>query len=697
MCITGLMFVFMSSFVLAGLSISEPLDVYNLGDRLYVSVDGIVGSGNGNLNINLVCDNITINLLKIPARAFSADEEQSYSIPYKILDKEDLEISNLTDITGGCQVVASLGMNVISTKTFSVSNGVRVSTSLDKTSYNPGEGIKVDIKATKENGGLLNGFIEGSGAASFSRAIENGVASEVFSLPETSEAGTYTLNVRAYDIGKGGILNEGYSVITFNINQVASSLLMSLSGAEVIPGNSLEIGVEVFDQSGIEMEGMASISVISPNNEEVKSSVQLGEFNDIEFFTNSTVGTWKIIGSFNNLIEEREFEMLPVQKVDFSIEDSVLTITNVGNVLYNKTISLWIGDELKELDLNIKVGESRKFNLKAPNGKYDVKVDDGDSSISHEVMLTGNAIKVSDLRTVGIFKGYSVVWIFLVVVLGGIGIVFYFRRRKKRHLGGNSEDSKISKVESIIKSVSGKVSERVPEKVKSNMDDTLNFTRKSPSVQGLDVKNYSSEDKSMVDFTKKGAGIAESVLVLKGEKHLSAVIALSIRNNEELSDVAKKALNEIVEKSRGRGLVDSRGDYIFVIYTPVITRTYGNTILAVRAGMDILNGLKEYNKKFRDKVNFGISVHIGELIASKSKNNLKYVGIGNTISFAKRMSDSDVNKLIISDEVRKKTLRDLKVANGKEIGGSLTYVVNELKDHSGDAARLDDLMKRMKK
>ena len=88
-CIFILMLVFASSFVLAGITISEPLDVYNLGDRLYVSAEGLVGAESGNLNVDLICGNRTINLEKMSARRYSPGEAFPYSLPYKFLNKED--------------------------------------------------------------------------------------------------------------------------------------------------------------------------------------------------------------------------------------------------------------------------------------------------------------------------------------------------------------------------------------------------------------------------------------------------------------------------------------------------------------------------------------------------------------------------------------------------------------------------------
>jgi hypothetical protein len=660
-----------------------------------------MGSENGNLNIDLICSNETINLVKISARVFSSIEEQSYSIPYKILNKEDLEITDLNKILGTCQVTSSLGPNVASTKTFTITKNIIVAASLDKPTYNPGETIIVNVEATKANGILLNGFIEGLNASSFSKAIEEGAATEIFSMPETTEAGIYRLDIRAYDIGEDGILNEGSTFTFFNINQVPSSLIMSLSDVEVIPGNNFTIGTEVFDQSGIEMNGAISIQIISPNGEKVESNIQAGEFVNVNFLSNSSMGIWKIIGSFNDLVEEREFEMLEIQKAEFDLENSILTVKNTGNVIYNKTIDISIGEKLTKLELKINVGESRKFNLKAPNGEYEVVVNDGQNSISKQILLTGNSVGISNFKNIGIFKGYSIIWIFLIVIVVGVGIVLFMKYNKTRTMREETFIGKTIKNIGHFKSETEKMGERVgkkiPKKIRSHLDDSLNFTKKSPAIQGLDVKNYSGEDKSMKDFTQKNnAGVAEAALVLKGKKYISSVVAISVKNHKSLNDFSKNALEKIVAESKGRGLVDWRGDYIFVIFSPLTTKTYGNEMLAIKTGMNILKKTNEHNKKFNNKVEFNIGIHVGELVTSKVKENLKYTSIGNTISFAKRMADSDSGKLIVSEEIRKKSLRDLKVSKGKEMGDNITYIVSDLINREGDAARLKDLLSRSK-
>jgi len=704
-------FIFMASFVLADISLLEPQDVYNLGDKLYVTAEGLMGVEIGNLNVDLICGNRTTNLESMSARRYDGEEALPYSLPdgYKFLNKEDLDIENLTDILGNCQVKLTIGRQVAVTKIFTITDTILVTAVLEKESYNPGEGITVNIEAVKANGDLLYGFIEGMNSSIFSKAVENGFVTEVFSMPETIEAGTYDLGIRAYDRGKDGVLNEGFTTVSFKINQVASNMVISLSGDEVMPGEEFTIGAEIYDQSGVEMIGTVSVKVLSPKNEDIELAIPTGEFQSFNLPINATPGVWKVITSFNLLAEQREFTVLENPMVEFEFEeDGVLVVRSVGNADYNGTINVEIGNETLELELVMEIGEVRKFSLRAPQGEYEVAVSDGETSTSQQVLLTGNAVSINDLKNVSIFKAYSIVWIFLILILAAAGIVFFIRYRKTRTLGGKGKVSKtlgvvksgVGAVKDTVSSVGSKVASKLhsklPPKMKNHVASSINFTTKSPKVQGLDSDNYSHEDKSMVDLTKKTVGTAESTLVLKGEKHPSAVVALSVKNYSALKDHAKKALIEIINGTKDmKGLVDWRGDYVFVVFSPLATKTYNNEALATKAGFMIMKSLTEYNKKFKENINFNLGVHAGELIASKAGGKLKYTSIGNTISLAKRIADSDNGKLIVSDDIRKKLLRDLKAVKGKEIGKNQTYEVSEIKNRAADEAKLKELLKRI--
>lgn len=680
--------------VSAEIELKEPAAVYNLGDQIPLEVSGIIGSEKGNLNLDLICENYSSNLVRIPARTFELGKEQSYAVPYKIINQEDLELDDLNRILGTCFITAVLGGGFDSTEKFTITKEISTKASVDKLEYNPGEAVNLKIEATKANGNPLEGFVQASNASQFIKEIENGFLEESFEISPTAEAGVYVLNVVAYDLGDNGVLNQGEANLNFLVRQVPTSLVPSISSNEIMPGEKLKIGVDVFDQSGVKMNSLVNLKIVSSDNQEIEKTLSSGEFIDLEFPSNASAGNWKIYSSLEELIEERDFEVAAIQKVELNIEDNVLTVTNVGNAVYDKVIQIKIGEETKDLELKIGVGESRKFSLKAPDGEYDVTVGDGENSVNKHVLLTGRAISVKDLESVGIFKGYSIVWIFLILVLAGLSFVLFKRSQKTKILRVNDNQGLFSKIRGAGGVFTKKVGDSVPVTMKKNFGESVYGTRKSPAVHSLD-DNHSHEDKTMLDFTKGKTDKAEATLVMGGEKYPSVVISISVKNFAGLNDITKQELKKLINEKKGLGLVDWRGDYVFIVFSPLVTKTYHNEELATKIAFDLVENLKAYNKKFINKITFNIGVHSGELITSKDKGKLKYTSIGNTISLAKGLSDSESESLVVSDEIRKKMLRDLKVEKGKEIGKYQAYVVKGLKDKVNDEVKLKELLKRV--
>ena len=686
-------FVLSMGFASALLTISEPEEIYNFGDKIYVNVEGIRGSESGNLNIDLECGGNVVNLMKISARRFSPEGGQSDSFD-KILTKEDLEVESLISLIGTCQVSVNIGTEHAVTKDFEITNEIIIDANVDKDGYNPGESITLTVGASKANGDLVEGIVEASGASEFSEDISAGVATESFSMPGDSAAGDYILNIFVHDVTEDmEIFNEGQVEVVFKINQIASDVKTSLSALEITPEEQLTVSADVYDQSGDAMGGEVSVLLISPNGDETIKTVESGEFISFDFRLNASVGKWKIRSSFGDVTKETEFEMLGLQKVEFEFQGSILIVKNIGNTRYNKTIDVDIGDTTESITLNMGVGAKKMFNLNAPEGEYDVGADDGETKEVSTVALTGKAVSIKDLENVGIFKGYSIVWVFLIVIVLGVGVVVFFKRKKKPIKFGVG--NKIKKVKEVPNKIRGKIEEKMPKKYASKVANTLQLTNKSPKAQNLDGEE---ENHGMIDMTSAKVGKAESSLVLKGDKSPSAVVSLYIKNYDSLGKDGRQRLAKIVAGVKNKkGLVDWKGEHIFIVFSPLATKTFKNDILAARTGFEIFEKITSQNKKFKDKIEFNIGVNSGDLVASKEKGRLKYTSIGNTIALAKRIADSSSGKLLVSDAVHKKLMRVLKGENVGEIAKSKVWEVSRMVDTEANADKLKELLKRMEK
>ena len=671
--LTVLTLILLTTLTSAAIQISEPYDVYNLGDKIYIDTILEPNSVSGFFEISLLCDkaNESLTIEKFIANRFSTGEEQTTSTQFPLTP------AYIKDYSGNCQIRVSIANEESLTKTFTITKDIRVTPTLDKVKYDPGETITLTIEAIKANSRPLNGFMEVSGAMSSSKAVENGIVTEQLSMNQESEPGTYTIDLFVYDRDENSeILNQANTSISFEIAQIPSWLDIPLSALEINPGEILTIGAEIYDQSGVEMEGSVSVTIISPEREENQKIVQTGDFISIDFPTNATPGTWEVYAQFQDILEKKEFQVNEFPKVEFEFINSILIIRNIGNCIYNKTINIKIGEETQELNLNMKMNEERRFNLKAPDGEYDVVVSDQETEIEQRLLLTGKVVSIINLGGLSFLKDYMVIWIFVILILAIIGVILFFRFRRSS-----------TKLQNKIK--------KIPSKVSSGISKTLNFTNKSPDSQNLDGQE--KEDK-MLDLSKPKISRAESALVLKGEKQNSAVISVKIKNYKDLTKKTKKEIEETIRfAQKYKGLINLKEENILIVFSPLITRTFKNEILAVKTGSRILNKFQEQNRKFREKIEFGIGIHSGDLIASKEEDKLKYTSIGNTISLAKKLCTIGENQLFVSEQIRKKLIRDLKVEKAGTVGKTDIYLVKRITNTEANQEKLQEILKRMER
>jgi hypothetical protein len=655
-----LVFLFMSwIFLLAGVSaqmtISDVQSVYSLGDRILLDVMVNPSMVRGNFEINLVCSGERVNFYRIsPAEsAFFVGEEQR--IDHRIiLDKEF--IGNLT---GDCFVEAVLGDEKVSSNNFKISDSVKLDVSLDKSSYKPKDSLKVHLSAIKDNTFPLNGVVKIGGFEDSTGDVIDGVYDGVLGVPENMEAGNHELNVFVYDVDSdGNVRNSANSTLYYEVLQVPQSLHILMDNVEISPEDGLSIGADIYDQAGEALVGSVKFVLSSPSGEEREFFLDSGEIKDISFDSNATVGVWKIEVFYEDLYEEKEFQILPNPKVTFEFLENLLIIRNVGNVLFNDTIEVNIGDSLQELKLNIGLDEERKFSLKAPNGEYDVYVIGGSSELTQSMFLTGNAVGVDNEEGLNLFSKYPVIWVVLLVVL--IALLFFGYRKYGRQ--GTSDFFK------RVKKYVGK--------------------KKSKGF-GKTGSNYAEVG------SKKSASVAENKIVLEGEKSQSAIVAVKIDNLGELGSDTKERLKNVVNDCRGKGVVERKEDYLLMVYSPLITKTFDNEGATVRAGMSLLKQLNAQNKKYKEKIKFGVGVNAGELIANVDGGKLRYTSIGGTITLAKKMADLGGEGVLVSDHIKKKLKRDIRLDHVSHIGDMGVYRVIDLRDKEENQAKIKEILKRM--
>ena len=186
---------------------------------------------------------------------------------------------------------------------------------------------------------------------------------------------------------------------------------------------------------------------------------------------------------------------------------------------------------------------------------------------------------------------------------------------------------------------------------------------------------------------------AEPVLVLKGQKNRATVIALKIKN--KITKPAKKSLEKAIEHVyEKRGAVYEQGDYIFIVFSPLMTRSFKNEVKAVEAAEKIISALKEHNKRFKDKIDFGIGVNSGNIVSKFENKKLKFTALGNLISPAKRLAIASNQQILITKETYERGISDIK-ASKKMIGKAEVYQVKHVMDSEKNKKFIQGFLRRM--
>ena len=79
-----------------------------------------------------------------------------------------------------------------------------------------------------------------------------------------------------------------------------------------------------------------------------------------------------------------------------------------------------------------------------------------------------------------------------------------------------------------------------------------------------------------------------------------------------------------------------------------------NNLSAVKTAQQISENLNSYNKKFALKINFGIGVNSGILIAEKMKDRFRFTPVGNTVIAARKLAVHSHEDVLISDALYRK-------------------------------------------
>ncbi|MFH1325525.1 MAG: hypothetical protein ABIH49_02015 [archaeon] len=634
----------------------QPGEVYNLGDNfpVFVTLKPNVDV-TGNFDMNLICNGQEVNFYKNPV-IISAGEEKK--IEAALILRKDF-IGNLT---GNCKIKAILGGDTAPTNQFKVSDMVEIILRTGKTEFNPGENILIEGDASKENNKGVNGFVdlavmgENSANQTYKGTVNNGYFAINFAFPKETKAGLYSMMLNAYEKDSNGeITNKGVAISSITIKQVPTSLEIIFNEQEVLPGTNMEVKAVLHDQTGESIPSKAIITVKDKNNK-IYEQTEMPTDEFLEFLTanNQPPSEWTVVAVSNKLTSHSMFKVIAKESIKTEVINKTLIIYNDGNVPYNKTLLVKIGEESLNLNVYLLVDEVKKYILSAPDGEYSVEIiEDGETAlISGGVTLTGKAVDIREFNSAG-FKSYYLAWIFVILILGFVAFII-FRRGYRRSFFGY-----------------------------------IPFRRKKA-------------DKviSKKSFLPHPRNAAELSLSLRGDRQNTSMVCLKLKNFDEIQNSdgnADETIKNIIGAAENeKGYVYENNDNLFFIFAPLNTRTFHNEKTSMKFAKNAEEILTEHNKMFKQKIEFGISVDYGSVIAKKEGDEMRFLSFGDLIQRMKKIASVAENEVLLSEKMKEKLATEIKTERHVKSGMNV-YSVKEVRDREKHKKLAEDVMKRINK
>jgi hypothetical protein len=653
--------IFLVQFVSADIIFNEPVEsAYNLGENIPLPVTiKAVNAFSGVFQIDLICNGTAINFYKETLH-LTAGEEKTRD-PSLVLIKNVIGNEN-----GLCKVKAIFGSEYKLSSEFKISDILNIETKLEKTDFAPKETIRITGKVTKETGAGSNGFIEAEMVSDGKNISQQGTVSggsfELnLALPKDLAAGNYEILIRASEKDSNNMAtNKGENKIAITINQIPSNLELLMENSSIMPGNAVSFTTILHDQSGKSIPSMVIVTIKNSNNKIIEQKeIQTEESFSYDIKKDQAPETWKIFAVSSKLTAEREFKINEKEEINVQIVNKTITVKNTGNVAYNKTILVRVGDNPVNIEVKLKVGESKKYVLNAPDGDYDVSITtNGIDELIRKVSLTGRTVEIKEagVSSIAVFG-----WSFLILLLGSV-LVFAFKKVYQKPFS--------------LKMFLG-------------LDKPKNSKKK--------FKEFGVENNVM---NEKTGSKAELSLSIKGEKQNASLICIKLKNLKELKSKHGSAADTIEKLAslaeKNKGVIYENQDYLFFIFAPAKTKTFRNEKTAFDAADKMQSILEEHNRSFNQKIAFGMALNSGTIIAKTEPDSFKFMSLGNLITSSRKIASLAVSEILLSREIND-SLR-LLAKTEKEIREGLpVYKIKAVKRENEEAKKfIDKFMGRNK-
>ncbi len=689
-------------FVSAGIFIEPLNEVYNYGDFLNAPTNIIsTSSASGHYSVDLICEN---NLTIAVFNQFIMTQpnfERHFQIETQLLN------SQLKNMSQNCNLKAVYNGEITYSSSFKMSSQIDVESSLEYDELSPGKSVSVSGTAIKESLVPLNGFVEifiHSLNLYKSGSVSEGIFNLTLLLPKNVKSGKHNITISVHDDdGSGKKLNSGDQHHIIKILQILEKFEIVTEKENIEPGEEFIFLIDARDQAGDPIPGQVNIVISEPNGlPYIKKIIKQGEHQKVPFSLNNSPGYWSVEATVDGKTKRKLFYLAEVPQIQTSLINSTLLVTNIGNADYAGPLEITIGSHVEVKQLNLKIGETQKFTLRAPEGTYSISVlENGEQQNLGSTFLTGRAIDVADPKQdlVDTIKD-PFVWGLVLVLFVVIVILVRVRLGMKNRLPNPSvsNSSALSGWEvkkSHLDETFVKKEEVEDLKTSSKNMPVPSFKPSNPLIYS-DFKTISSAvQKPIVQKPKVVTNPTANPFIGSHEGVREKAVVLAIRasgpiNSTYTSQTINSALS-IVQETGAKIYID--GDYKIVLFSPRLTKFVDNDVTAVNAARRVESLFAEHNKIYDEKISFGLGVSDGDIISEIEKGVFHFTSAGNIISLGKKIAQTANMKLLLSDSVRKKVINTIKT---EQLTNTGFWEVTRVVDRNSSSGFVKDFVRRNK-
>lgn len=621
--------------------------IYNLGDNINLESKILRGDVfEGFFRATLICDGKE-NLMYFSPISLEKNKEKTITINFPVT------------ITGFCYIMSvledkkNIAIEEMKTGSIILSNKINVNAELNKKEFAPKDILQITGTAIKENNKEVDGIaVISFNSKEYSISVSKGKFSFVQKLEETISPGETTIKIEVKDNNN----NSGETMESIHIVAVPTALIIETNNESFLPDTVLMITPKLIDQANGVIATILNVKILKQDSllktetllEELLKS---GDSTIFRFMKFHEPGDYIVEVSGLGFNEKKIVKVIEYEKINVSLENDILHTENIGNVPFKRKIEIIFliqGQETKKIvAIDLKIGESKRYRLEAPQGTYDIKINTGDEILTFSrVPLTGSVVATIDLGKESVPKSNFLI-IILIIIAALIIVFFVLKTTTKSYKTKKEMKSTKEKISTLSNLPSVFQSSYKPDKfTKDEIDMEKYFAKHS---EKLPANNLIS---TLVYGTKQE--VTALIITLRGFNKLHE---LKKKNASLYAKILDEYFEALINKIKeNQGVASLYGNELIVLFN--IVKQYRHDVAAIKTAEAIKQITSELNntlaiKGFDADLTVKAGINIGMINTTAIRNKeIKYTPIENTTFMARALKERAIaNEILMTETV----------------------------------------------